>query len=70
MLFPKITYNKKELGEDDFLKELSSDAIYSSIGIIWMRKPSIKWLIHEYLHHLGYGLGLPLWFHRIIHKVF
>lgn len=78
MIFPKVTYDKKELisfrmenlvGKEDFWKEMSEDAIYSSLGIIWLKSPSIKWLLHELLHHLGYSLDLPLCFHRLMHKI-
>jgi len=79
IIFPIVTYDKKEFVafgnpegfiEEGFWKEMSDDAMYSSLGIIWLKKPSIKWLLHEFFHHVGYCLKLPLLFHKLVHKVF
>lgn len=75
-MFPKVTYNIKEflklneeIEEIEITSCFSKDAMYGN-KVIWLREPSIKWFIHEFFHHVGFSLGLPLWFHRLIHKIF
>lgn len=76
-LFPKVTYNRLEFFRfnemslsDTFIMEMDSDyAVASSTNIIWLSKPSWKWLIHELLHIIGWRLKLPFSWHIILHKI-
>jgi len=76
-MFPKVTYDKRkyeefnfQTEEIEFYKELDANyAMASELGIIWLSKPSIKWLLHELLHIIGWKLFMPPIWHRLIHKI-
>lgn len=75
-MFPKVTYDKQEYdmlnygtGEIDFYDELDDKyGMASEVGIIWLSKPSIKWLLHELLHIIGWKLNMPPIWHNLIHR--
>jgi hypothetical protein len=57
--------------DDECLLEMDSDyAMASGSNIIWLSIPSKKWLVHEFLHIVGWKFKLPILWHRIIHKIF
>jgi len=75
--FPKVTYDFEEFlkfheGEkEEFLELLDiKEGVASSAGIIWIKKPSIKLLIHELLHYIHWKFHLPFCFNKMIHNIF
>lgn len=76
-MFPKVTYNRLEFflfheieSKDSFLMEMDTDyAMASSKNIIWLTHLSIKWLLHEFLHIVGWKMKMPLLWHILIHKI-
>lgn len=76
-LFPKTTYSldvyrkfNYSMGIDFFEEIDNTMAMASSLGIIWLSRFSIKFLLHEVLHIVGWNLKLPMWWHTLIHKLF
>ena len=76
VVFPKVIYDKEEYKrlnyeDDNDLYDCidSNHAMASSIGVIWLSKPSIKWLIHELLHIIGWKFTMPIIWHKMIHII-
>lgn len=77
-LFPKVTTSKREfleyiieekLGEKDEVGLPSdAEALSSSEGIIWLSRLSIKLLLHEFLHIVGWKCNLPTIWHWLIEE--
>lgn len=76
----KVTYNLEEYlilncyfeleVREEIEKEVATEyAMASSLGVIWLSKPSVKYLLHELLHIIGWKLGIPMFWHKLIHKV-
>lgn len=75
--FPKITYSLDEYRKfnyamgKDFLEEVDSTiALASSLGIIWLSQFSVRLVLHELLHIIGWNLKFPMSWHTLIHRLF
>ena len=76
-MFPKVTYNFKEFCEysHDNMEHSGTLACYHGYyssygkGCIWLREPSLKTFIHEFLHHIGYKLNLNIKWHFFVERI-
>ena len=74
-MFPKVTYDWREFSahfaDDAFIGCSNFLAYYSSRdkGLIWLREPSAKSLLHEFGHHIGFKLKFNKKWHWIIERI-
>lgn len=78
MIFPKVTYNWDEFCDfncgNEYLRDFTGEKYlgwYSEYdgGYIWLAKPSIVTLLHEFLHHVGFQLHFNKAWHSLIEKL-
>lgn len=83
MIFPKVTYDWDEFINFHSENQKIMDAFdecdlyelylgwYSEYGkgCIWLNKPSAITLLHEFLHHVGFKLSFPKYWHHLIEEL-